>query len=479
MTSHDFKIKNDYEILVDSMPGIAVLADTNGIILALNENFAKILGDKKEKIIGSCSYNYLEKSIGKSRSKIIKKVVKTKKPIQFEDFERNRWWSTNVIPLFNDEGDVEKVVGIIYDITEDKLDKKKQIDKKINYYSSLINYAYDLIVVFDKNGNVIFENPAIERCLGYKKSERIGNHISDLFLKEDKSTINKFLEDFIDSGENSKKQVIRLKHKNGSATYFEAIIQNLLEDMDINGFVVNARNISETKEMMQLLKESEGKYHTVFDKTTEGIIIKDNKGVITDVNNATLKILGYSKFEELIGKPSSIIYANPNTRKNVMDLILKNGFVNSYKMISKKKNGTIIHTIGSATLIKDIDGKPSKIIGIFNDISELEENRLKLAEKMRYLDNIINNTNEIIFAIDNNKKITLWNDSTESFSGYKSWKVLNKKITDFDLIDNKKDFLDFIDSSFNEKYRYFDHLEIRTKMNEKKLLKISPSILKN
>jgi PAS domain S-box-containing protein len=50
------------------------------------------------------------------------------------------------------------------------------------------------------------------------------------------------------------------------------------------------------------MKESEKRFHLLFERAFDAIILTDESGIIVDTNEATSRLLGYAK-EELLGKP--------------------------------------------------------------------------------------------------------------------------------------------------------------------------------
>lgn len=64
------------------------------------------------------------------------------------------------------------------------------------------------------------------------------------------------------------------------------------------------RDITERKKAEKLIKESERKYHTLFETSSDAIMMLDKKGFF-DCNKATLQIFGLSSKEQFIKKHPS------------------------------------------------------------------------------------------------------------------------------------------------------------------------------
>jgi PAS domain S-box-containing protein len=82
---------------------------------------------------------------------------------------------------------------------------------------------------------------------------------------------------------------VRIKHKNNRWIWIE-VKGNAFKDKDgkIKGIIVG-RDITERKEADKRTKESEEKYHTIFNASPDLVYLTDLKGNILDANQAFLE----------------------------------------------------------------------------------------------------------------------------------------------------------------------------------------------
>ena len=113
----------------------------------------------------------------------------------------------------------------------------------------LIQNASDIITVFDQDGTIKYESPAIEPALGYKPEERVGRNISmdPIVHPEDRHIKISILKESIERPRENIFGEFRLMHKNGSYRTMDAIFRNLLDDKKINGIIANYRDITDRK----------------------------------------------------------------------------------------------------------------------------------------------------------------------------------------------------------------------------------------
>ena len=67
----------------------------------------------------------------------------------------------------------------------------------------------------------------------------------------------------------------------------------------LQGVFAAARDITEHKELEQRLRESEAYNRGLIEASVDGLITVDPEGFITDVNEQTLRVTGYSRDELL------------------------------------------------------------------------------------------------------------------------------------------------------------------------------------
>jgi PAS domain S-box-containing protein len=113
----------------------------------------------------------------------------------------------------------------------------------------------------------------------------------------------------------------------------------------------------------------------------------------------------------------------------------------------------------------------SEILGSALARKKSEEEIFKTKE---YLQNIIDNTSEIMMSLDENNKITLWNNTAEQTTGYKKRQVINKTLEELsDVFDQTQDLLGDIQNIRNGKKNIIDEIIIKTKKGSKKIIKPS------
>ena len=140
----------------------------------------------------------------------------------------------------------------IEDITDKRIAEIK-LKESEERFKLLLQNAFDIITIFDPDGTIIYESPAIETVLGYTPEERMGKNIMihSIVHPDDKKKKIEMLERAVASpGENINVE-FRLQHKNGSYRTIDAVCRNMLDDIRINGIIATYRDITDRKILEQ------------------------------------------------------------------------------------------------------------------------------------------------------------------------------------------------------------------------------------
>ncbi len=164
---------------------------------------------------------------------------------------------------------------------------------------------------------------------------------------------------------------------------------NLSQRIDIKqkdeiGGLANAFNkmISSLEANTKELSSSQMRYKRRIQSLKEGIYEcepgVDGVYTFTWINQAGAEILGYNTPEEAIGKDVVTIYVDKNDRKKVTEKLEKDGEWLGFVSHCKKINGEQFYMERTSNMVRDENGKPILIFGVFRDITA----RKKLAEKL-------------------------------------------------------------------------------------------------
>ena len=122
-------------------------------------------------------------------------------------------------------------------------------------FRSLVQHGSEIIIILDAHGAIRYISPAIERMLGYQPEAMIGANLNQQVIHpRDLTTSINFHEALLNTPDKTHATEMLMQHRDGSWLHFEMIGSNLLQDANIQGLLITARDISERKIFEQQLQ---------------------------------------------------------------------------------------------------------------------------------------------------------------------------------------------------------------------------------
>jgi PAS domain S-box-containing protein len=127
--------------------------------------------------------------------------------------------------------------------------------------------------------------------------------------------------------------------------------------------------IQDLKQSQEALKEAEGKYRGVFEKSKDMVYMTSLDGKFIDVNQGGVEILGYNNKEDLLDILAKDTYLYPEDREKFVYEIANQGFAKDFEAKLKRKDGIPIDVLITASVRKDAEGHIIGYEGIIKNIS--------------------------------------------------------------------------------------------------------------
>ena len=283
-----------------------------------------------------------------------------------------RAYRISCAPILDENGKIQSVIHLAFDISARKQVEQAAQDSS-RQVKSILDCAGEGIFGLDLSGNHIFVNPAAARMLGYEAAdELIGLHShstwhyarpnGEAYPEQDCPIYATLHDGKIDSAEDY------FWRKDGSGFPVVFSSRPILENEKIVGAVVSFRDITERKQAEAALRESEERYHTLFDHMMDGIYRSTHEGRFVDVNPAMLKMFGYSSREEMLAVDiKKELYFAPEERgSHILDTGQEE--IETYRM--RRKDGSEIWVEDHGYYIHNAQGEPIYHAGMLRDITE-------------------------------------------------------------------------------------------------------------
>jgi PAS domain S-box-containing protein len=203
--------------MVENLPNMIFVKDAKDLkFVRFNKAGEHLLGYSREVLIGKSDYDFFPKDEADFFTVIDRQVLKTgslldipEEPIETKHQGR-RILHTRKIPIYDDTGEPQYLLGISEDITDRKR-TEYALRKSEERYRSIFQNAVEGIFQTTLDGKYVAVNPALSRMYGYDSPEDMIATIMNIASQL-----------YVDSGRRD--EFIRLMHEQEELTGFEALV---------------------------------------------------------------------------------------------------------------------------------------------------------------------------------------------------------------------------------------------------------------
>jgi PAS domain S-box-containing protein len=264
--------------------------------------------------------------------------------------------------------------------------KKASATREDNgYFRMMIDNAYDLILVINRDLSLRYVSPSAKRLTGFEPEEVMSMNAFDFVHPDDLPMIADTFAAGIQEPGRMEHLEYRTRRKDGSWIITEAVAVNLLENPVVEGIVVNLRDITEVRRIEQDLRRSEERYRFLVENLNDVVFTVDNQGGVLYISPAIERITHYTT-QEILGKPF-MGFIHPEDLPGLLQSFQRTlgGFIEPYEFRIINKDGSLLYVQTSSRPFEE-NGKVAGLIGIMSEITEriqAEEARKRSEEHFR------------------------------------------------------------------------------------------------
>ncbi|HSW12594.1 MAG TPA: HD domain-containing phosphohydrolase [Solimonas sp.] len=116
-------------------------------------------------------------------------------------------------------------------------------------FEALVEHISDMVVMLDAVGVIIYMSPSVRAIGGYEPAELLGKPFYDYAHPDDLRGAAAMLTGLLQQPAEVRRDSLRYRHRDGSWVILETASVNHLQDPEIRGIVITARDITELAEM--------------------------------------------------------------------------------------------------------------------------------------------------------------------------------------------------------------------------------------
>jgi two-component system, cell cycle sensor histidine kinase and response regulator CckA len=423
--------KERFEKIAEQSRSITWEVDTNGLYTYVSRTSESVLGYKPEEMVGKMHFYDLHPEGKRDAFKTAAlKVFERKEPfVNVKNHALTKtgqlmWFSTNGLPIMDQDGKLLGYRGNDTDIT-----KQKKAEDELHRFKMISEKSVFGQAISDPHGKLIYVNKFFADVHGYIPDELIGRNINVLHSPEQKEEVEQTISDMQQSGHFEPTEIWHI-HRNGKT--FPMLMTGLAiknEDNEIEYFATSAIDITKSKQAEKALQESESRFRDLLENM-DRIPVQgyDEQRKVIYWNAASEQVYGYTR-EEAHGCLLEELIIPPDMRSEVInatDQWLAGGSgISAEEHVLQNKQGDPVNVYSSHILHLTASGN-KEMYCVDIDLRDLKvaENKLRKSEHM--FRSFVENANDIVYALSSEGVFTYISPNWLDFMGEPAEKAIGK-----------------------------------------------------
>lgn len=288
------KFRSIFELSRDA----AYLVDPDGTFIEVNQAWLDILGCSPEDVAKFDAAHWYadpaERSLFRTRMAESGDVLDDEVKLRRKDGTVFDCQRRNVVQRDQD-GNIRAFQGVMRDVTAIR-NTERALRESEERFRSLFELSRDAIYFLNSDDMGLWVNQAFVDMFGYSQDELLSLDVTDLYADpaDRKDFLHRISESGVVRGE------FRVKKKDGTLFVAERTTVAL---RDLSGRIVRyqgiLRDITEDRQRKDALADELTRRRILIEQSTDGIVVLDQDGKVTETNLSFARMLGYSPEEVL------------------------------------------------------------------------------------------------------------------------------------------------------------------------------------
>jgi two-component system NtrC family sensor kinase len=294
----------------------------------------------------------------------------------------------------------------------------RRLEKASRHWLEIFDAISDFIVVHDETHTILRVNRSLADFIGVAPPELIGVQMRTL-LSLGQETSSRSCPFCRFQAETPDEYVHRVLDRS-----------YLVSTSPVHGGNSDRRHTVHVLKDITDRREAERRYRELFDNIQEGLFFAVPNGRFIEVNDALVRMLGYTSREDLLSAdPSRDVYLSPERLQRMCRLMEQHGVLRDHEEMIRRKDGTPIHVLINAFAVPDAHGQLQQYRGLMLDITGLKNYQAELQRERDFSGKILNNTQSLILVVDTAGLISYANRRWDS-AGFERQRLLGRPLID-------------------------------------------------
>ena len=461
--------------ILNSTMESALLVDTEGRILAANEEMARRFGRRVEEVVGSCGYDLLPPQLAASRAAQVAEVIRCRQPVRFEDERNGRYFDHHVYPVLDGQGRVARLAVFTRDVTEEKRHYEALRASEERFRAMAAAAPLPIVIARESDGGILYANARLEELLGVPSAEVPTRRTLEFYADaEDRTRLRALLNE---QG-HLENYAVRARKADGTEFWIEVSVQ----PMTYAGQPALIAGISDI-DTRKRAEETLRRQALVLESLYDAVLVTDLDNRITDCNSGAERLFGYAK-AELLGRSPEIL-DRPEDAAALTQAIqakLRSGerWEGELRVVCKDGTKRVCDTV--VVPILDAAGLRVGAVSVDRDITARKEAERAVLREQRTAQRYLDTVPALVVVINVDQTVALINPAGCQLLGFQAEAVLGKNWFDHFLPARIREAIRYgfqqLATGKTESFAYAEN-PVLTRGGEERLIAWNNAVLRN
>jgi diguanylate cyclase (GGDEF)-like protein/PAS domain S-box-containing protein len=263
----------------------------------------------------------------------------------------------------------------------------------------IVDSLPDGLGVCDTEGRLVYVNERFAAMLGYPIAEVLGRRCAD-FLDEANSERLETELSHRRQGDNSSYEIEAITRDGGRITTLQMPRGVFDAEGRFVGSYAVVSDVAERKQAERALRESEERYHGLFEGVPVGLYRTTPAGVMLDANSTLVKILGFPDLQTLLKVHVGDLYQDPEDRRRWQRVLVAASAAQSFEARVRRFDGTVIWVRFTVRAVRGDEGEILRYDGALEDITDRHLAQEALRSSEERFRSLVQNASDLICILD-------------------------------------------------------------------------------
>lgn len=414
------RIERELHALVDMQPALISYIDPSFRYVRISHGYQRWMGIDPQWAIGRT----VEEVLGESVWRVVRPIMERALSGQAVTYERPldyrglgpRWVRVSYTPDLDESGTVHGISVLVIDIGEERRMAESLRVSEANFRGLFELSAIGVAQVDPGSERIVRANPRFCEITGYSHAELLERTLLEITHPEDRTSesVPAFRGELGSEFWETEKRFLR---PDGSVVWVQVTSRVLKDERNHPfGSIVSVIDLTERKRTEEALRRSEERFARAFGASPDGLVITSADGVIQEVNESFLQLVGMQS-AEVIGRSlfELHLFDHASDSARALELLTAQGHIKDFQTRVRSRAAGVRTVLLSSEWL-ELSGERS-ILTIVRDVTDQRVAERELRESEQRLRAVLDVLPVPVFIADGTGKLVATNQAANTLWG--------------------------------------------------------------